>query len=286
MDQAEKNPQSRRLVEPVLYLVAIPAALTVFGRLNTEFDFGGILRFVASHWRNLTHLLWADLASLLNIRLTPMQADILTFSTMVAAGQLVQSLIRRTKREMPPRPNQTVAIIQVVASSLLFTALFYPYLRGFFSMLLGLEPGLVVMDAFTERVAQLSRIFPIPLDAYLTLLYFAALFVVLAMLTQMPSGRFTRTILAIQYLAQQGVLAVTLAMSEGLQAGKSVSTFGFSACMAFLLLTPLTYMAVRYYAFGLVRIVVVFLALWASTQLLELIQPIADYFEALSQRAG
>ncbi len=80
----------------ILYAVAVPAALTLLGRIEEHFHIGDLLAGIAVHWRTFFRTLWSDFFSLFDVRVSPLATDMLTFAGLVVGTQITAIVARLT----------------------------------------------------------------------------------------------------------------------------------------------------------------------------------------------
>lgn len=103
-DAAEAAPAKARQagINPVLYLFAAPAALTLLSGLGEVVDFSALFHRILRVWRAATHWAWDGLfgwiGPIIHFHPTPMQKDGLTLSVMFLGAGLAPLAMRAVKR--------------------------------------------------------------------------------------------------------------------------------------------------------------------------------------------
>lgn len=102
----------KRQLPLALYAVAIPAALTIIGRLAEHFHVGELLSQIALNWRGFFRTLWSDLFAAFDISLSPLASDMLTFAMLIIGTQIAGAFARFAEAAEEAEPDE-----QITASS-------------------------------------------------------------------------------------------------------------------------------------------------------------------------
>ncbi len=278
----------------VLYALALPAALTVVGRIEEHFHIGDLLAQIAIHWRSFFRTIWGDLFAAFQLEVTATASDMLTFAALIAGTQLASSFAKfapqreRADQHVEKQADldrllerrQRERQVSFLSALIVFIVFFYGALSAFLESLVSsdlvifgvgigqlIALSLILVAGFMAMLADLVVPWKrVPRDAYGRALYFAPM-VVSSMLALIALGTVT-TLLVIYDLsiAPEGTAGLVWVAAICMAIASAVSVALHSAALP--------------------RILVVVLALGASSAVIELVTPAIEYLQQVLERAS